>query len=132
MSGFYLASGDDEVAGDRRLAAAGRLEVDHRASAHGGWDRHAALSDRVLARNGELIDAAIDLPLHANGTVQGGRVEFDLCGLRRGRRRRPKWRLALAKRGADGSCYGDRIAMPMNVHVVGRQGWRAAGGCEAR
>src|SRR6476620_8070509 len=98
--GFHLVGCDHEVAGDRRLSISGWLKVDHGGDSHGGWNRRTALGDRVLARNGELIDAAVDLPLSADGLVQGQRVEVDLCHLRRRRRRRTKWCLALAKRGA--------------------------------
>ena len=118
MTGF-TSSAVIEVASDRRLAASGRLKVNHGAGSHGGWNWRAALGDRVLPWNRELVDAAIDLSLHTDGLVQGQRVEVDLCRLSRRRRRRTKWRLALAERGANGCRYGDGIAMPMNVHVVG-------------
>src|SRR5262249_60887648 len=98
------AASNHEVAGNRRLAATGTLEVDHGAGSHGGWEWHAILDDRVLAGNGELIDTAIDLTIHANRTVQGSRVEVNRCCLGGRRSRRTKGRLALAKRGADGGC----------------------------
>src|SRR5262245_1778635 len=116
---IHLVGRDNEVASDRRLAASGRLKVDHRGDSHGGWNWRARLGDRVLPWHRELVDAAIDLSLHADGLVQGQRVKVDLCRLRRRRRRRTKWRFALAERGANGCCYGDGIAMPVNVHVVG-------------
>src|SRR5215831_7929461 len=116
---IHLLGRDHEVASDRRLATSGRLKVDHRGGSHGGWNWRAALADRVLPWNRKLVDAAIDLSLHADGLIQGQRVKVDLCCLRRRRRRRTKWRLALAERGTNGCCYGDGIAMPMNVHVVG-------------
>src|SRR3990170_6738001 len=119
--GIYLLSCDYEVACGCRLATAGRLEVDHRGSSHGGWDRRAAISDRVLAWNGELIDTAIDLTLRADGVVQCCRVEIDLCGLQRQRGGGSKWRLALRERRADSRGYGDRVAMPVNVHVKRRR-----------
>jgi hypothetical protein len=53
------------------------------AGPHGGWNWRAALGDRVLPRHRELVDAAIDLSLHADGLVQGQRVKVDLCRLRR-------------------------------------------------
>src|SRR5262245_11110834 len=89
----HLLGRDHEVAGDRCLAATGRLEVDYGSCSHGGWNRRAALGDRVLPWHRELVDAAIDLSLHTDGLVQGQRVEVDLCGLRRRRRRRSEWRL---------------------------------------
>src|SRR5215471_13243091 len=120
---FHFVSGNDEVAGDRRFAAAGRLEVDHGAGSHGGWEWHAILDDRVLAGNGELIDTAIDLTIYANRTVQVSRVEVNRCCLGGRRSRRTKGRLALAKHVSDGACQHDIITMPMNVHVVdGRVG----------
>src|SRR4029453_11877912 len=71
-----------------------------------------------LSRNRELIDTAVDLSPSADSVVQSCRVEVDLCCLRRGCRGRAEWRLALCERRADSSGYDDRIAMPVDVHVV--------------
>ena len=72
--GVHLLSRDHEVASDRRLAATGRLKVDHSAGSHSGWNWRAALGDRVLPWHRELVDAPVDLSLHANGVVQSDRV----------------------------------------------------------
>src|ERR1700687_1360923 len=64
-----LLGGYDKVAGDRRLVAASGLEVDHDGGAHGRRNRLAVLRNRVPARHRELIDAAIDFALHADGRV---------------------------------------------------------------
>src|SRR5262245_27933202 len=109
---------------ERKIIAAARsacgcvLKVDHGGSSHSGWNRHAAIGDRVLARNRELIDATIDLPLRTDGAIQGCRVQVDLCGLSCGGRGRTKWSLALSKCPSDGCCDGNGIAVRVNAHVV--------------
>src|SRR5262249_27017488 len=64
-----LLAGGDETAGDRRLAAAGGLEVDGVRRSHGAGHRHSAIGDRVLARYTELIDPAVDLALRSHDLI---------------------------------------------------------------
>src|ERR1043165_6817248 len=67
----FLA-GQHEVAGDRRLAAAGRLEIDCRRNAGrtGRGELGAAFSDRIAPRDAELIDAAVGRTLRADDLIE--------------------------------------------------------------
>src|SRR5206468_5989283 len=74
-----LVSSEDEVTGDRCLAATGGLEVDGLRDPHRTDRRefHAAFADGIAARHSELVDAAIVLTLDANDLVELRRVEVD-------------------------------------------------------
>src|SRR5690348_7644677 len=67
-----LFAGQNEVAGYRRLAATGGLEIDGLRDPHRTDRRelHAAFIDGVAARHGELVDAAIVLALGADDLVE--------------------------------------------------------------
>ena len=58
-----LAGEQHEVAGDGCRVEAGGLEIDGDRRAHGAGQRHALIGDRLGARNTELVDAAVVLPL---------------------------------------------------------------------
>ena len=72
-----LGAGEHEVAGDRRLAAAGRLEVDGSGDAQGPGrsERDRVLGDRLAARHAERIDAADRIARDADDLVEGRGVE---------------------------------------------------------
>jgi hypothetical protein len=97
-----LGADEDEIAGDRRLAATGRLKVDGRRATHGGHpDHHSFLGDGIAARDVELIDPAVGRTLDTDDLVELGGVEID--GRRRSwRRRKRERRLADGQSTADG------------------------------
>ncbi len=86
----HLISGQHEVAGDGGLAAAGRLEVDRDGypQRSDGTHLHSTLGDRVAARNGKLIDAAVSLALGIDDLVELRRIE-----IHRRRGSGSRWRL---------------------------------------
>ena len=106
-----------EVAGDRRLAAAGRLEVDGGRTAHDRCaDRHSLLGDAVTARHVDRVDSAVVGALCPDDLVDLRRVEVDgggRCGGRRDRERR----LADRKSVVDGLRHLRGIAVSADVHV---------------
>src|SRR5260370_34771581 len=59
-----------ELAGDRRLALAGRLEIDGIRRSHRCRNIHSALGDRVAARHAELIDPAGGFALDPQDLVE--------------------------------------------------------------
>src|SRR5437879_2530179 len=73
----HLLGDQNEVAGNRRLAAAGRLKVDGLPGAHRRWHRHPAILDRFGTGNAELVNAAIVLALSAKGLIDRGSVDID-------------------------------------------------------
>src|SRR5262249_16034630 len=95
-----------EVAGDGRLAAAGRLEVDARRQSE--WPRRshgdAVHGDRIAARNAEGIDAAVILAFGADDRFELGGVEID--GRRRGSGGRGRARGRAGGRGGGGAGGG--------------------------
>src|SRR5215207_6273665 len=100
-NGIDLVGRQNEVAGNRRLAAAGGLETDRLGDPHRAdrGELHAAFADRIAARYGELVDAAIVLALDADDLVELRRVEID-------RRRRSARRCS--ERGlAGGKCIAN-------------------------
>ncbi len=79
---IHLFVDQHEVAGDRRLALGGWLEIDHRRHAHGREQRAAHLGDRFRARNRDLEHPATNV---STRTSQG---LLDLFGVERGAGRR--------------------------------------------
>src|SRR5215211_5141527 len=76
---IHLFGNQDEIAGDGRLAAAGRLEVD-RGGGPGGPGRNklrAVLGNGIAPRHRELIDAAVGLALGADDLLDLAGVEVD-------------------------------------------------------
>src|SRR3546814_18155512 len=78
-----LRGGEHKVAGNRRLATAGRLQVDCDGRSHRHRQLHAAVARCLGTRDAERIDAATDLALVAHDAVERGGVE--VSPLRRGR-----------------------------------------------
>src|SRR5215510_8015789 len=65
---IHLTGDEDEIAGDRRLAVAGGLEVERRIDALAGQQLHAVLGDLLRARRAELQYAVV----HAAGASERG------------------------------------------------------------
>src|SRR6185295_9637827 len=99
-----------------------RLEIDGRGKPHRSGRRNlrSILSDRVTARDAELVDAAIGLALDADDLVKLGGVEID-GRWSRGWRRGCQRGLAFCQRGADRGRELDRIAVSAHVHVERRR-----------
>src|SRR5579883_874265 len=64
-----------EIARDRSLALAGRLEVDSDRCAHRRWDSHAAFLDGVGTRDAELVDAAVGSSFRAQNPIECRSIE---------------------------------------------------------
>ena len=105
-----------EVARDRNLTRARRLEVDGIRRSHRFGDLHTAILDRLRAGNTKLIDATVHLALVAQGLVDRRGVEIDRRGRRRGiSRSGSKRRLALRERCVQRSGELHRVAMTEDV-----------------
>jgi len=96
---LHLAPEQDEIAGDGRLAAARRLEVDGGRHPDRGRQLHPHVHDLLAARDAVLIDRPVRLPLVPQGPVERGAVEIDLLRLPGGGR--GQRRLARGEGGAD-------------------------------
>src|SRR5689334_25413056 len=74
----YFLRDQHKIAGDRRLATAGRLKIDRISRTHRRRNIHIAVFDRFRARDAELINTAA---VRALGTERGylelGRVTGD-------------------------------------------------------
>src|SRR6266849_5944249 len=87
--GIYFVPGKHKIAGNGRLAAAGRLETDRVSHAQRSYrgNLHSAFHDRIAARHAKLIDAAVRLTFDADDLIKLRRVEIDRrwsgCGWRR-------------------------------------------------
>src|ERR1700736_877386 len=77
--GIHLVAGQNEIPGDRRFAGTGGLKTDRYRHAHrpDRTDLHAILRDRITARHGKLIDAAVRLPFDADDLIKLCGVEID-------------------------------------------------------
>ena len=128
----HLLGGQHEIAGDRRLAAAGRLKIDRVRRAHAAGIIHAAFPDRLGARNAELIDAAVVRALGAERLVDRGGIEIDRrrrC--RRLARCRSSGVLLSASAVVQRRRQLHRIALSQHMHVHRERLGCAADGCAA-
>src|SRR6185312_4899237 len=75
----HFVIGEDEITGNSRLAATGRLEVDaYRCAQRGGRSHlHSALGHGVAARHIELIDTPVRVALDPDDLIELSRVEID-------------------------------------------------------
>ena len=118
----HLVAGQHEIAGDGRFAAAGRLETDRGIATPigpAGRQLHAVFGDRIPARHGQLIDAAVGLSLDADDLVDLRGVEFDGGG---GEAAAGGAVVSCSRRSipdSGGELFG--IAVSADVHVEGRR-----------
>src|SRR6266508_6688960 len=123
-----LVGGHREVAVDRRLAVADGLEADRRSHPHGGRGDPPVHGDRLVAREGELVDPAVVRARRAERGVDAGGVQVERR--RRGGRGRRRG-LGGIHTGPDSGGDACRIADGVEVRppyrrVVGQQVlWRA-------
>jgi hypothetical protein len=71
---FTSAAESTKSRGDRRLAAARRLEVDDDSRTHRFRNFGSLVLDRIGARDRELVDTAIDAPLVAERLLDDRRI----------------------------------------------------------
>src|SRR5262252_10902602 len=113
---WNFGSDKDKVARDRRLAAAGWLEVDAGRTPH---DRcaygHPLLADRIAAGYVDRINTAVVGALTAEDLINLGSIEIDRWRLAGGRRR--ERRLAHRQGVMDGLRHLYGIAMSADMHV---------------
>ncbi len=120
--GVHFLGDEDEVARDGGAGSAQRLEVDRDGRPHGRRRLHAAAVDRLAPRKVVLQDAAVQLALGADRTVDGRNVELGRDGRgRSGRRRSREGCVAQGQARVQGGCELHRIAVRFHVHVHGRR-----------
>jgi hypothetical protein len=83
---------------------------------HGCGDLHAAIRDRLGARDAELVDAAVVGALGAKSLVDSGSIKIDLRRLDRGGGSNER-RLAFGERRVERRRKLHWITMPEHMHV---------------
>ena len=119
--GIYLICREHKIAGDSRLAATGRLEVDRGGDTHrtGRRERHLLFLDGLATGHSKLIHPAILLTFHPDDLVKLPAIE--LHRRRSSGRRRLQRSFAFGQRSAKGGRQLDWITVSANVHIEGRR-----------
>src|SRR5437868_15108155 len=73
--GIHFVGAQHEIAGDSSFSAAGRLKIDGGGDSHRRRNFHSVLTDRLAARNAQLVDSTVAFSGNTKGASDSQSVE---------------------------------------------------------